>query len=243
MKILLILLATLFLGGCSAGFSPIVGFPNGSKAEDIEVVCTRPQSNNLEAATIYSQEILHNYRLLLSPDGGRESIPLKRSYRYYLKVGSGKIKELTFLRSNPSMVSNDAEYFIAIHFLPEENRWIGYGRCSGAPSDWAPYSWSPETATEKVVAEKRTSQYYICIFSSQKIIGRIKIITSMRRPGLEYKKDISAIRYHTPSGWMLYLIKENKIVREPNQTSEGTPTLVTPDASASAAPSTGTPHL
>jgi hypothetical protein len=120
------------LCGCVAGLSPIVGYPNGTTEKPPRLLGSSLTTQGESMAKIYEQEIEHNYRLLLSPEGGRASIPLKSSYRYLIEVGGQPKQELKFLRSKAGRLS--AEYFIQINSLGEE-KWVGYGRCAGAPDE------------------------------------------------------------------------------------------------------------
>jgi hypothetical protein len=220
MRFILMFLAALLLSGCPAGVAPLVGYPTGSKAREPEVVSSLPASPGRAEIRLYCQEIDHNYKLLASPDGGRDSISLKQSYRYQVRIGDGEMRELKFLRSDPGIGPHPNEYFQKLYSLSD--RWVGYGQCSGARSDYEPPAWSPETPEEKAAAEKETSRYFITVFDPEKLIVRSEVVTMARRPGLEFRGDLRAVRYRGPSGWMLYMIGENRSKKEPNQPSEPT---------------------
>ena len=205
----------LLLSGCPAGIAPIVGYPVGSKASAPEILSSLSASSAHPQIRLYRQQIDHNYKLLASPDGGRDRTPLKESYRYYARIGDGEMRELEFLRSDPGIGPHPAEYFQKIYSLSD--RWVGYGLCSGARSDYEPPLWSQETPDEKATAEKETSRYFITVFGPDKLIARVEVVTLARRPGLEFRDDIRAVRYRSPSGWMRYLIDENRSTKEPNQ--------------------------
>ena len=120
------------LCGCVAGVNPIVGYPNGKVEKSLRLLSSSSPTEGETLTRIYEQEIEHNYRLLLSPEGGRSRIPLKSSYRYLIQVGDELKRELTFLRSNARRLS--AEHFTRLHFVAGE-KWVGYGPCSDAPDE------------------------------------------------------------------------------------------------------------
>lgn len=222
MKALLLLPIILLLCGCPAGLAPLVGYPIGSTVREPEKIASRPAGPMCAAAILYRQDIDHNYRLLLSPDGGRSSIPLKTSYRYYLRTGSGEMQELAFLRSDPGMGDHPAEYLRSV--VPHSTRdiWIGFGLCAGE-SDFDSSGFFPETDAERTTAEKKTSKYFIEVFSATKLLARVEAVAMTRKPGIECLAARNAVRFRGPEGWMLYLADENRIIKDPNQALAPTP--------------------
>jgi len=193
----------------------MVGYPTGSKINEPEMLSSIPASHERAEVRLYRQEIDHNYKLLASPDGGRENISLKTSYRYYVKSGDGEMRELTFLRSDPGVGPHPDEYFKNVHPLSTGDGWIAYGLCSGE-SDYDSSGWYPETPEKSVAAEKETSRYFIIVFSPTQLKARVEVIATQRKPGIEYREAINALRYRGPAGWMLYRVAENLSVKDPN---------------------------
>ena len=216
MKFVLLLIAALLLSGCPAGIAPLVGYPIGSKINDPEMLSSIPASPDRAETRLYRQTIDHNYKLLAGPDGGRESIPLKESYRYYVKCGNVEMRELTFLRSDPGMGAHPAEYFKKVYPLSTGEGWVAYGLCAGE-SDFDSSGWYPETLEEKAAAEKETTRYFITVFSPTQIKARVEVVAMQRKPNIEYREGINAVRYRGPAGWMLYRVSDNQSMKEPNQ--------------------------
>ena len=225
MQFVLLLLAVFLLSGCPAGIAPMVGYPTGSKVNDPEVLSSIPGSQGRGEVRLYRQKIDHNYKLLASPDGGRDNIPLKESYRYYVRNGDGDMQELTFLRSDPGIGPHPAEYFINVHPLSTGDGWVAYGLCSGE-SDFDSSGWYPETPEAKAAAEKKTSRYFLTVFSPTQLKVRVEVDMMQRKPSIDYRKEINAVRYRGPAGWMLYRVADNLSVKEPNHSPEPAPGAV-----------------
>ena len=118
------------------------------------------------------------------------------------------MQELTFLRSDPHLTGGDGEDFSEVYSLPEGDKWVGYGLCAGAPPDYEPLPGLPESPEEKEVEEKRVSRYFVTVFTPEKLISRVEIVTAARNPGIEYLEKERAIRFRRIDGWKLYLIEK-----------------------------------
>jgi hypothetical protein len=210
------------LAGCPAGVAPIVAYPTGSTAKEPELVASLPATTSRSEIPLYRQEIEHNYKVLASPDGGRDNHPLKSSYRYFVRIGGDDLKELEFLRSDPGIAAHPAEYFKKISPIVGREEWVGYGLCSGE-SEFDPSGWFPESPEEKVKGEKETSRYFICVFSPTALLARVEVISMTRKPGIEYLPEARAVRYRGPKGWMRFEVESRQIKKEPNQTPEPRP--------------------
>jgi hypothetical protein len=197
------------LCGCVAGFAPIVGHPNGQTEKPPRLIASSSPTDGETLAQIYEQEVEHNYRLLLSPDGGRASFPLKSSYHYLVQIGDQPKQELRFLRSKAGRLAAEEE-FIQIHFVGGE-KWVGYGRCAGAPEESSAF-WELQSDAERERTARATSRYFISVFSPKKILSR-KVVTTLLTPDFQYVPAVHALRFHGPGGWMLYMIDERRIVR------------------------------
>jgi hypothetical protein len=221
MKLTALLLSPVvfLLAGCPAGVAPIVAYPTGSMTKEPQLIASLPATSAHAEIRLYSQEIEHNYKVLVSPDGGRDNHPLKSSYRYYVKIGNTGLNELEFLRSNPGMTSRPAEYFKKISPVGGQEAWVGYGLCSGE-SEFDPSGWFPESPEQKAEGEKRTSRYFISVFSPTALLARVEVISMTRRPGIEYLPEAKAVRFRGPNGWMRFEVESHQIVKEPGQSSE-----------------------
>ena len=194
--------------GCVAPPYPIAGYPTGRIEKEPRLLCSSsPVPGDVE---IYEQEIEHDYRLVMSPEGGRESVPLKSSYRYLIRIGDQPIKELKFLRCNAGRLSG--EHFAQIYSVGEQ-KWVGYGRSREAP-DARSSSVEIQGETERLKLGMETSRYFISMFSPKGILSRIRV-TAMTTPNFEYLQETRAVRFLGPSGWMLYLIEEGRVIPEP----------------------------
>jgi hypothetical protein len=203
--------ALTLLCGCVAGPNPLVGYPTGESVRPPRLLSSSSPRGGA-STKIYEQAIDHNYRLLLSPEGGRASIPLKSSYRYLIQAGDQPKRELEFLRSTAGRLSE--EHFTQVYSVTGE-KWVGYGRCAGAPDDSSALS-TLQTEEERKRAATETSRYFISVFSPERLLSRESVTTSIT-PEFAYRPAIRALRFHGPSGWMLYLVDEGRTLPEPLQ--------------------------
>jgi hypothetical protein len=213
MRLILLFAGMLALNGCIAGVAPIVGYPIGTTANHREEISSLPATRTRPKTTLYKQVIDHNYRLLFSPEGGRDNITLKHGYRYFVKVGDGEKTELRFLRSNPGIATSPAEPFDEVYPLPSRDAWIGYGLCSGEYPDSGYLE--NDTPAARLAAERHESRYFITLFSPEKQLSRTIITATTQKPGIRYLPDLRAIQFRSLSGMMLYLIDENRVVPKP----------------------------
>ena len=165
------------LSGCVAGIAPIVGVPLRDSKEPMEEVCRTTDSSARVA--ILCQTTLHEYKLFFSPEGPRDSYPLKRTHHYFVQIGDASPRELTSLSSRHSL---DID---RIETIKSGIQWIviGAGR-------------DPITA-----ARLRTNT--AIVFTPEKVIHRFTFELASGAPSPQISPDRGHLRYLSPTGWQL----------------------------------------
>ena len=204
------------LSGCLGPYT--VGYGNGTETDKPESLAVRPATAIGASQELFVQKITKTGRLLLSPDGGRDKIPLSWGYRYYLKIGAGPDRELEFLRIADTH-GPEREFAMAFALIGTD-RWIGIRQAKqdfGFAYDKAFVSGSGQEHQFPVC------NYPVILFSPQGILQRYEIETVAGAPQFQMQPDSAAIRFWRNDGWCLFDVATGQVHPEPNRPREALP--------------------